>query len=67
MTIEQLYFDIAATTPLDKNVAALINKINIENFGNPSSIHSIGQKSHNIIERSRLSMSKILNCQSSKL
>ena len=67
MTIPQLYFDIAATTPIDKNVAALVNKVNLENFGNPSSIHSIGQKSHNIIERSRISISNILNCKTSEI
>ena len=55
----QLYFDTAATTPIDKNVASLINKINLEYFGNPSSIHSTGQKAHNIIERSRISISNI--------
>ena len=49
MENSNLYFDTAATTPIDKEVAQLINKINIENFGNPSSIHSMGQKSHNII------------------
>ena len=67
MTISQLYFDIAATTPIDKDVADLINTINLENFGNPSSIHSFGQKSHNIIERSREKISEILNCKSSEI
>ena len=38
MTTSQLYFDIAATTPIDKEVASLINDINLENFGNPSII-----------------------------
>ena len=63
----QLYFDIAATTPMDQTVIDVVNKVNIENFGNPSSIHSIGQKSHNIIERSRLSISNILNCRASEI
>ena len=67
MTTSQLYFDIAATTPIDKEVASLINEINLENFGNPSSIHSFGQKSHNIIERSRENISKILYCKSSEI
>ena len=54
MKNSNLYFDIAATTPIDIKVAELIHKINIESYGNASSIHSIGQKSHNIIEKSRL-------------
>ena len=41
---KQLYFDTAATTPMDLSVAEIINKINIENFGNPSSVHAIGQR-----------------------
>ena len=67
MKNSNLYFDTAATTPIDREVAQLINKINLENFGNPSSIHSMGQKSHNIIERSRLSISNILNCKASEI
>ena len=62
-----LYFDIAATTPIDRDVANLINTINLENFGNPSSIHSFGQKSHNIIEKSRKKISEILKCNSSEI
>ena len=67
MSNSPLYFDVAATTPLDKDVANLMNTINLENFGNPSSIHSFGQKSHNIVERSREKIAKILNCKSSEL
>ena len=48
-----LYFDIAATTPLDSRVSNHIYEINKTIYGNPSSIHREGQKSHNIIERSR--------------
>ena len=67
MENSNLYFDTAATTPIDREVAQLINKINLENFGNPSSIHSMGQKSHNIIERARLSIANILNCKASEI
>ena len=67
MENSKIYFDIAATTPMDMDVADLIHKINIESYGNPSSIHAIGQKSHNIIERSRITISKILNCKTSEI
>ena len=65
--IKQLYFDIAATTPMDSTVAEVVHKANVENFGNPSSMHMLGQKSHNIIERSRTSIAKILNCKTSEI
>ena len=67
MRKQHLYFDTAATTPIDSKVIDLMHKINIESFGNPSSIHSIGQKSHNIIERSRIKISEILSCKSSEI
>jgi len=67
MKNSNLYFDIAATTPIDIKVAELIHKLNIESFGNASSIHSIGQKSHNIIERSRISIAKLLQCNPSEI
>ena len=43
-----VYFDIAATTPIDPRVAKIMNKINEESFGNPSSVHQFGQKAHNL-------------------
>jgi len=61
------YFDIAATTPIDNQVIDLMHKINSEYFGNPSSIHAIGQKSHNLIEKSRINISEVLNCKSSEI
>ena len=61
------YFDIAATTPIDNQVIDLMHEINSEYFGNPSSIHAIGQKSHNLIEKSRINISEVLNCKSSEI
>ena len=59
--MHNLYFDIAATTPLDKNVAELITKVQSNIFGNPSSIHQFGQKARSIIEKSRRQIAKSLN------
>ena len=67
MKNSNLYFDTAATTPIDIKVAELIHQLNIESYGNASSIHSIGQKSHNIIERARITIAKILHCKSSEI
>ena len=64
---KQLYSDIAATTPMDIDVAEIIHRANIENYGNPSSMHMSGQKSHNIVERSRTSIAQILNCKTSEI
>ena len=36
---KNLYFDTAATTPLDLRVADHMHEINKDIYGNPSSIH----------------------------
>ena len=61
MKNSNLYFDIAATTPIDIKVAELIHQLNIESYGNASSINTIIQKTLNIIERARLTIDKILH------
>jgi len=61
------YFDIAATTPLNEEVANLMHKINVDFFGNPSSIHQFGQKAHNILEKSRKKICSILGCKESEI
>ena len=60
---QPIYFDIAATTPVDNQVLELMHTINSNYYGNPSSIHQLGQKSHNLIEKSRISIADILNCK----
>ena len=47
------YFDHSATTPLLPEVSELINNINREIYGNPSSVYSSGRKSRSIIENAR--------------
>ena len=65
--MHNLYFDIAATTPLDKKVAELITEVQSNIFGNPSSIHQFGQKARSIIEKSRRQIAKSLNCKPNEI
>lgn len=65
--IKTFYFDSAATTPIDLDVIELMHEINLNYFGNPSSIHQQGQKSHNIIEKSRKSIAQLLRCNDSEI
>ena len=58
----KVYLDNAATTPLDKNVIEEMVSIMRNQYGNPSSIHSFGREARSIIERSRKSVAKLLNC-----
>lgn len=40
--MEEIYFDNAATTRTDPEVAALMTHVLCEEYGNPSSLHSRG-------------------------
>jgi len=62
-----IYFDSAATTPINEDVVAEIMSISSSIFGNPSSIHKFGQESKAIIERARLSIANDLGCDLSEI
>ncbi len=56
-----VYFDNAATTPLDEEVFEAMRPYMTEHFGNPSSIHSHGRQVRTAIERSRKKVAELLN------
>ena len=58
----KVYLDNEATTPLDQEVIDVMMPMMQNQFGNPSSIHSYGREARSIIEKSRKSISKELNC-----
>ncbi len=60
--MERIYFDNAATTPLDKEVADTMYQVMLNNFGNPSSTHSHGRTVRTIIEECRRTIAKLINC-----
>ncbi|MGI8601007.1 MAG: cysteine desulfurase family protein [Chitinophagaceae bacterium] len=57
---KRIYFDNAATTPLDKEVLEAMLPYMLEHFGNPSSIYSYGRETRMAIENARKSVSKTL-------
>ncbi len=59
--MSRIYFDNAATTPLDKEVLDAMLPYMTEHFGNPSSIYSYGRESKLAIETARKSVAKWLN------
>ncbi|HEY0089293.1 MAG TPA: cysteine desulfurase family protein [Candidatus Lokiarchaeia archaeon] len=56
-----IYLDYAATTPMDPRVIEVVNKHFRETYGNSSSLHSVGQKSAQILENSRITISSLIN------
>jgi cysteine desulfurase len=51
--MKRIYFDYAATTPVDPAVLAAMEPYFAEKFGNPGSLHSFGQEAIAVVDRSR--------------
>lgn len=62
----RVYFDNAATTPIDKEVLKAMYEVMETHFGNPSSIHAHGREVRTIIEKARKSISGLLNASPSE-
>ncbi len=58
----RIYFDNAATTPLDPEVFEAMRPFMLEDFGNPSSTHAHGRKVRAAIESARKKVAELLNC-----
>ena len=58
-----VYFDYAATTPVDSRVLAAMLPYFSENFGNPSSVHRVGQRAEAALETARETIAECLNCR----
>src|SRR5215217_4787173 len=63
----RIYFDNAATTPLDSQVLEAMMPYLTTHFGNPSSIYSYGRETRMAIENARKSVAKILNAHPSEI
>jgi cysteine desulfurase len=63
----RVYLDNAATTPIAPEVIEAMIPVLKECFGNPSSSHFYGRQSKAMIETSRRSVAKLLNCQPSEI
>lgn len=63
----RVYLDNAATTPIAPEVVEAMIPVLKECFGNPSSSHFYGRQSKAMIETSRRSVAKLLNCQPSEI
>lgn len=57
----QVYFDNAATTPLDPEVIRVMVETMENDFGNPSSIHAKGREVKTLVEKARKTVAGLLN------
>ena len=65
--MERIYFDNAATTPIDADVLEAMLPFFKEQFGNPSSIYSYGRETRMAIEKARKSIAAILGAKPAEI
>lgn len=65
--MKKVYFDNAATTPLDVAVFEEMKPYMLEYFGNPSSIHWHGRQVRSAIEKARKKVADLLNTSPSEI
>ncbi len=64
MTVEgTVYLDHAGTTPLDPKVLEAMVPYFSQHFGNPSSLHSVGQEARYALDEARERVAGVLNCR----
>ena len=56
-----MYFDHSATTPIHPDVQSVINSVQSETYGNPSSIHYLGQRARSVVENARKQIAESIN------
>ncbi len=65
--MKTVYFDHAATTPLDQRVLEAMMPYLKENYGNPNSAHHLGQKTKVVIEDAREKVASLIGAEPSEI
>jgi len=64
---DRIYLDNNATTPIDSEVKKVMIRFLDEGQGNPSGIYKEGKDSHFVVESSRRSIARLLNCTAKRI
>jgi cysteine desulfurase len=65
--MKTVYFDHAATTPLDERVLDAMMPYLKENYGNPNSAHHLGQKTKVVMEDAREKVAALIGAEPSEI
>jgi len=65
--MKKIYFDNAATTPVYPAVVKKMNKFFLEEYGNPSSLHSLGENAAKEMNKAREKIAKEINAKPSEI
>lgn len=63
----RVYFDNAATTPIDPEVLKEVYQVMESCYGNPSSIHAFGREARTVIEKARKTIAGLLYASPSEI
>jgi cysteine desulfurase len=61
------YFDHNATTPIAPEVLAVLQHVQAQVFGNPSSVHAAGQAARRQVESARAQVAEMLGCDAKEI
>lgn len=62
-----VYLDNAATTKMSDKVITEMAKSFSENYGNPSSVHTLGQRAKSVVEKTRYSIAQKLKVETAEI
>ncbi len=62
-----VYLDNAATTKMSDKVITEMAKSFSENYGNPSSVHTLGQRAKSVVEKTRYSIAQKLKVETTEI
>lgn len=62
-----IYFDNSATTLIEPSVLKTYEKVSTDFFGNPSSLHRLGDQAQQILNSARQQIADILHCQAGEI
>ena len=65
--MDKVYFDYAATTPVDPRAFKAMNPFFRDKFGNSVSLHSFGQEAKKALEKSREKIAGLLSCKPAEI
>ncbi len=67
MCVRTIYLDHNATTPLDPSIRELLVSTFDDHWGNPSSIHHVGQRARSLLDDARERIASVFSCRPSEL
>ena len=65
--MKEIYFDNSATTPIKSEVLNAMMPFLTTEYGNPSSLYSVGRRAKHAIENARKQVAELLNCNSNEI